>query len=193
MLQWRLTAILAVMPTAVLAQSPNPFVPPAVNDERPAPINVFAPLSTHPVVRTSVRGVELPLPPLPPPPPVAAHSPSAAEGLRSSTDQQGGALKGSAPTHSCGIGTLPAVPDVAVSGGDVVLHIPEAAGRCIAGVEAQQDWLRIKFFNGRELHLEIDANPHGRERVAELVFASVTDSQLIKVHQTGAAAERGAP
>jgi hypothetical protein len=84
------------------------------------------------------------------------------------------------------INGLPPVAPQSGSGGVVILKLPESTSRCIAGIEASEEWVRIKFFNGRELHLEFDANPRAQPRTASLIFASLNDSQLLSLNQSGA-------
>ena len=189
----------------MLASEPNPFLTPEANRSRAPTPNVFRAPSAHsralkgahalpvialaPLTSTPRAASALPpLPPLPPPlppsvvtaaalsPPVAVVPPATASTGRTPAERGQG-------SHSCSMDGLPAGPVQAEAGGQVTVRLSDAASRCIAGVESRDDWVRIKFFNGRELHLEIDPNTGKGARASELVFASMTDSQVLRVSQ----------
>jgi len=185
MTAYRLLLASLLIPALALAREPNPFVLPAIQKKSPPPLNVFqTPLVQR--SRGSAPAERLPVPPLPPPISEFVSGPVRLDAKGDGTPAQSPAQRPQAE-RTCVIARLPAVPLQERAGGGLVLRLSDSASHCIAGIEAEDDWVRIKFFNGRELHLEIDPNPGTKTRESVLVFASMTDSQLLRVRQMGTA------
>jgi hypothetical protein len=181
-----LLRICLLLPALCAASEPNPFLSPDANKKiQPAP-NLFVShlrisSKKEPILLAANNSPMLP-PPLPPAlPPTMLEPRVALPPLETPARKQSG-------QKSCTILGLPEVPAQAEAGGFVTLKISDATSRCIAGIESSDEWLHIKFFNGRELQLQIDPNPTHRQRESTLMFASTTDSQQLGVTQNGAAA-----
>lgn len=148
------------------AQDINPFQKPAATTSSTP---IFAPSRPTPIIP----------PPLPapvieriPPPPV-------------STSKVEPASVPAVVDRSCPIDVLPARPTVPASGGEIVLRVGEKARSrgCINGIESRNAWLKIQYFNGQELTLLAEPNNTSIPRNAELIFANLADSLIVRVQQ----------
>jgi hypothetical protein len=183
----RYLGIFLLLPGLCAAAEPNPFLSPDANKKvRPTP-NPF--VSPSHITKKGRIAKEIPLPPaapsiaLPPLPPPLPVSASNAPIELPPLDLPGHKERGA---KACIIAGLPTIPNQAGAGGAYTIKIPELTSRCIAGIESGDAWLHIMFFNGRELHLQIDPNPDHGPRESKLLFASMTDSQQLAITQNGA-------
>ena len=186
----RFLGILLLLPGLCAAAEPNPFLSPEANKKvRPMPNLFVSPAHGSKKGRLAKELALTPpahsiaLPPLPPPMPVSASNASSAPIELPPLDLPVHKERGA---KACIIAGLPTIPNQAKVGGSYTIKIPELASRCIAGIESGDAWLHILFFNGRELHLEIDPNPGQGARESKLLFASMTDSQQLPITQNGA-------
>jgi hypothetical protein len=160
--------VMALLPAFAGAQEVNPFRP-GVS----APTaTVFAPAPTTP----SRVVIPSPLPP------VERTAPSKAADR---TVPPSVAKKASTP-KSCEINVTPSAPLLEAKGGEFVLRVQEGARAdgCIAGIESRESWLKIRYFNGRELALHAEPNNSASIRRGELLFANTANSLIIRVVQT---------
>lgn len=164
-------AFALMLPVLTAAQDINPFKPPARGTDRAAN-GIFTPRAVPPS----------PLP-LPPPPPVQdvveepVGSSRPAEGSKSLATESG--------LRTCPIAVTPGAPTIGAEGGDLVLRVKDGVRSrgCIAGIESRESWLKIRYFNGQDLALQVEPNTGPEPRRGELVFANATDSLVVRVEQ----------
>ena len=180
---YRLVLCILFLPAAALAGT-NPFSSNTAQNKNTDPNNVFTLSSVGPAhVRAVARHAEgLPPPILSLNAVLLSYRSSA---LKQKETPAASPARSSEQKLTCSLGMLPQVPLEDGIGGDVTIRFSRAESKCIMGIEAQNTWLQIGFFNGRELRVHISRNRTDKPRTGVLIFASMNDSQQMQVNQAG--------